>query len=80
MPKLIIDAGGRISMIYRDDLRSLLEEGRAEIRRASHVEPTAANEWAADMAPSGGPVLGPFVSRADALEQECRWIEREVLR
>jgi len=30
--------------------------------------------WEADMAPSGGPVLGPFPSRRQALKKERRWL------
>ena len=70
MHKLVIDAAGTIEMIYSDDLRDLLKEGRAEIRRVSHVEPDAAGGWSADLALIGGPVLGSFETRAEALAAE----------
>ena len=46
-----------------------------EIRRASHVEPTADGQWTADLSPiDGGPLLGPFPMRAEALAAEAEWI------
>lgn len=30
--------------------------------------------WIVDMAPSGGPVLGPYLTRTEALERERRWL------
>jgi hypothetical protein len=48
--------------------------GAVTPRRASHVEPTAALTWTADMAPSGGPVLGPFATRTEALQAEHAWL------
>ena len=34
--------------------------GSIDIRRASHVEPDAAGQWWADLAPVGGSRLGPL--------------------
>jgi hypothetical protein len=72
--KIIIDRYGRISFIYNDDLRGLLKAGKSEIRRASHVEPVG-DKWEADLSPSGGPKLGLFETRADALRAEVEWLE-----
>ncbi len=47
------------------------------ITRASHVEPGPEGGWTADMAPSGGGVLGPYLTRADALEAEQAWLRQE---
>jgi hypothetical protein len=74
---LVVDESGGVHFIYDDALRGLLEEGEAQITRASHVEPANANgstQWIADMAPSGGEVLGPFPSRAAALAAEVTWL------
>lgn len=75
---LYILPDGTISGIYSDDvdLRALAEAlgGSYSCRRASHVEPTSAGLWEADMAPSGGPVLGPFPTRAEALTREVAWL------
>ena len=68
---------GTVRCLYTEaiDLASL---GPAEIRRASHVEPTQGG-WSADLTPVNGPVLGPFPLRSEALAAEVDWIERHVL-
>jgi len=76
---LFVDSGGDIRCIYGEEL-DLREIGRLQITRASHVEPDAEGYWFADMGPSGGPVLGPYGSKSDALEAEREWLisERQV--
>lgn len=78
---LTITPEGDLRGLYSDDIpyRELGEGGELDIRRASHVEPCGGGLWAADMAPVGGPVLGPFDSRAEALAAEVRWITEHVL-
>lgn len=74
MPTLIIADNGDVRSIYDDETADFLRTlGIVSTRRASHVEP-AADGWTADMAPVGGPVLGPFRTRAQALEAEAAWI------
>ena len=72
--ELVVDAGGGVRCIYDEalDLRAL---GLLTITRASHVEPDKEGNWWADMEPSGGPVLGPFGSRSEALGAERGWLE-----
>ena len=70
---LVVDAGGHVRCIY-DEALDLREIGKLQITRASHVEPDAEGFWWADMGPSGGPVLGPFRSRTEALEVERGWL------
>ena len=67
--ELLVTPAGRIRCVYGDalDLRAL---GRLEIRRGSHVEPDGEGQWSADLAPVGGPVLGPFDRRSAALAAE----------
>jgi hypothetical protein len=67
-----------VKCIYDEalDLRAL---GKLQITRASHVEPDAEGCWWADMAPSGGPVLGPFGTRGQALQAEKRWLVAQVV-
>lgn len=73
--ELIIDVDGTARFIYSDDLAALTKDlGGAVIRRASHVEPTTDGRWTADMAPVGGPVLGPYTTRAEALGREVEWL------
>jgi hypothetical protein len=71
--ELVVDAGGSVRCIYGEelDLRAL---GKLQITRASHVEPDAEGDWWADMGPSGGPVLGPYGSRSEALGAERGWL------
>jgi hypothetical protein len=71
--ELVVDAGGDIRCIY-DEALDLREIGKLQITRASHVEPNAEGYWWADMGPSGGPVLGPFRSRSEALGAERGWL------
>ncbi len=79
MSKFVIDQDGMIELIYADDLRALLTEGVASIQRASHVEPTIDGQWTADMSPVGGPILGPYETRSEALGQEVQWLETNRL-
>jgi len=76
--ELVEDADGGVRCIYDEalDLRAL---GKLQITRASHVEPDAEGCWFADMGPSGGPVLGPFQTRGQALQAEKRWLVAQVV-
>ena len=71
--ELVVGVDGGVRCIYDEtlDLRAL---GKLQITRASHVEPDAEGYWWADMGPSGGPVLGPFRSRTEALGAERGWL------
>lgn len=75
--KFVIAQDGSVRAIYSDQMQALLDGAglRGETRRASHVEPNASGLWEADMSPVGGPVLGPFVTRAQALTEEVAWLE-----
>jgi hypothetical protein len=75
---IFVRPDGTVEFIYDDGLRSLLELGQAAITRASHVEPTLDGRWTADLAPRGGPVLGPFTLRQQALDAEREWLEAEL--
>lgn len=75
MPAIEISADGRVSFLWDDALADLTGEGATVIRRASHVEPAPGGGWTADLSPSGGPVLGPFPYRGDALDAERQWLE-----
>ena len=76
--ELVITTAGKIRCVYGEelDLRAL---GRADIRRGSHVEPTTDGRWTADLAPVGGPILGPFEQRCSALEAEIAWLSEHWL-
>jgi hypothetical protein len=76
--QLLIDPQGQVRCLYGEmiDLASL---GVASIRRASHVEPDDAGRWWADLAPVGGPRLGPFPRRSAALQAEVAWLDQFLL-
>jgi hypothetical protein len=75
---LVVTPQGEARCIYSEeiDLRCL---GTLTIRRASHVEPAADGRWLADLSPVGGPVLGPFDLRTEALSAEVSWLEQHWL-
>jgi hypothetical protein len=71
---LIIEKNGLVRGIYGEEI-ALDSLGPPRISRASHVEPDDLGRWLADMSPVGGPVLGPFGKRTEALEAEVAWLE-----
>ena len=71
--ELVVAADGMARCIY-DEALDLREIGTLKITRASHVEPDRDGFWWADMGPSGGPVLGPFLVRGLAIAAERRWL------
>lgn len=78
MPKEIeiIFGEGKAAFIHDDDAAEIMEGlGGVTIRRASHVEPGPDNKWYADLSPIGGPKLGPFDRRQQALDDEAAWLK-----
>ena len=71
--ELLVGTDGVARCIY-DEALDLRELGQLQITRASHVEPDSDGYWWADMGPSGGPVLGPYGSRSEALGAERGWL------
>jgi len=67
-------SGDTIRYIYDDSLAPLMDQGQSETMRASHVEPEGSG-WVADLGPCGGPKLGPFQLRQEALDAEVSWIQ-----
>ena len=76
--ELLIEASGRVRCVY-DETIDLHRLGQLMIQRGSHVEPTLDGQWTADLSPVNGPTLGPFVSRAEALEAEVAWLSEHWL-
>jgi len=70
---IVIDVGGDVRYVYAEAL-DLAALGPVQIRRASHVEPDAGGRWWADLSPVGGPRLGPFAHRTDAVSAEVAWL------
>ncbi len=75
--ELYIDPTGVATSLY-DETISLAVLGQLTIHRASHVEPDSHGEWWADLAPSGGPRLGPFSVRSAALQAETAWLTENI--
>ena len=71
---LVVDPSGNTRTVYSEEI-DLAALGSIHIVRASHVEPTPDGGWTADLAPTGGPLLGPFALRSEALMAELAWLE-----
>ena len=76
--QLVIDPTGSMRCLY-DETLPLADFGRLTISRGSIVEPTEAGHWTADLSPVGGPLLGPFATRSQALDAERDWLEAHWL-
>ena len=76
--QLVIDPTGEVRCLY-DETLPLADFGRLTISRGSLVEPTDAGLWTADLSPVGGPMLGPFATRSQALNAERDWLEAHWL-
>jgi hypothetical protein len=76
--QIVIHPDGSLRTIYCEAIE-LAALGVLSISRASHVEPDDCGRWCADLAPVGGPRLGPFERRSDALKAEQDWLEANWL-
>lgn len=76
--ELIVALDGTVRGIY-DERFGLGPLGTQSIRRGSHVEPTPQGQWTADLSPCGGPTLGPFPCRSEALAAEVSWLKSHWL-
>ena len=76
--QLVILPGGQVRCLYGEAIE-LDRLGQLAIARGSHVEPDHDGRWHADLAPVGGPKLGPFACRSQALAAEQAWLEAHWL-
>ncbi len=73
--QLRVDPDGSVRCVYAEAIDlSLL--GSVSIRRAGRVEPDRTGSWWADLKVLGGPRLGPYSRRSEALKAEAAWVER----
>jgi hypothetical protein len=75
---LLVDPRGHVHCLY-DERLDLSCLGSLHIARASSVEPDAEGQWHADLSPVGGPKLGPYRQRSEALDAERAWLEEHYL-
>lgn len=75
--ELRIKPDGNVLAVYSDDIKDLCL-GDMKLSRASHVEPEG-EMWMADLSPVGGPILGPFRYRGEALEAEVAWLHQNLI-
>lgn len=80
LPPMLLSIGldGVITTVYSDELAPIIVDSESSIRRASHVEPGNSGWWS-DMSPVGGPMLGPYALRSEALSAEVRWLHENIL-
>jgi hypothetical protein len=76
--EVVVQRDGCVRCVYGESI-DLSAIGQLSIHRGSDVEPTADGKWTADLAPAGGPLLGPFNHRSEALAAEREWLERNWL-
>jgi hypothetical protein len=76
--QVIISAAGDAHCVYGEEI-DLPALGLLSIRRGSHVEPDDAGNWICDLTPVGGPLIGPFSTRGQALSAEVVWLETHWL-
>lgn len=74
-----IGPGGEVTAIYDDAVIPVLKALGTNVltSRASHVEPCKEG-WTADLGPVGGPRLGPFEFRQQALDAEIQWLKQNL--
>ena len=71
--EIVVAPGGIARCVYAEAI-DLARLGEVDVRRASHVEPDGNARWRADLSPVGGPNLGPFRRRSEALAAEGEWL------
>lgn len=76
--EMVVDGTGMVRCLYSEEI-DLPQFGSPAIRRASYVEPDDQGQWYADLSPVGGPKLGPFDRRTEALAAEREWLEANWL-
>jgi len=77
--EIAVTTDGRLRFIWTDELSELIHVGTPTIKRASDVEPLPDGRWIADLSRCGGPVLGPFWKRNEALAAEAAWLRANRL-
>ena len=74
--QLVITQAGHVHCVYGEQIDPHVL-GRLQLRRASHVEPEDLGQRHADLSAAGGPKLGRFAKRSEALAAEVRRLEQQ---
>jgi len=75
--EVVIASGGDARCLYAewpDVMRLGRSLGEVRVRRGGRVEPDGRGAWWADLSPVGGPALGPFPTRSEAVAAEVDWL------
>jgi hypothetical protein len=76
---IVIRSNGTAEWVHADELNFLKAASPTSTRRVSDVEPEG-DSWTADMNRVGGPLLGPFPTREEALRAERLWLDAEYFK
>lgn len=74
-----ISPDGTLRFVWDDKLQILTDLGQCNSVRVSDVE-SIGSRWYADLRRIGGPRLGPFALRSDAIRSEVQYIEGRLKR
>ena len=78
--RFLYDYTSEKGKLFSDEL---IKYGTSNIERRSHINPKVTEngvKFFVDLAPSGGPELGPFETREIAIEAEIEWINNNWLK
>ena len=66
--------------VHSDELDRIFRDHgfRGTPKWASHVEPVGEGQWQADLSPVGGPLLGPYDTRTEAIQAEVDWLNANL--
>ena len=78
------DKEGNATFVHSDEAMRMMMpimKGKPDIRRVSRVEADEDGNFWADLAPVGGPKLGPFPpdQYKEAIRREVEWLEKNYI-
>ena len=77
---VLVTEEGDVIYVYNPLIDSIFRDSgfKGVPKRASSVEPIDDSNWEADLSRVGGPVLGPFSSRDEAVDAELEWLNENI--
>lgn len=76
--QIVFMQDGSAKCIYGEEI-DLSHLGQTSVQRGSYVEPNSEGKWSCDLSPVGGPQLGPFACRSQAISAEVEWLTKNWL-